>query len=87
MTETNEKTEKKQNRKSETDRLTESETSGEIGFLFFLLPQCISPFPIQVICHLVHLLLLLCSDGHHSGLMLLLLGFNLFLQIHSGAQI
>lgn len=45
-----------------------------------LLPQCVSPFLLQVVCHLVHLLLLLSPDGHHSGLMLLPLGLDFLLK-------
>lgn len=53
----------------------------------FFLPQCISPFLVQVICHLVHLLFLFRSDGHHSGVMLLSLGLDLLLQTEIGAHI
>lgn len=53
---------------------------GSRGRSLSLLPQRISPFLVQVVCHLVHLLLLLCPDGHDSGIVLLLLGLNLLLQ-------
>lgn len=54
---------------------------------FVLLPQCVSPFLLQVVCHLVHLLFLLSSDGHHSGLVLLFLGLDLLLQTQTGAPV
>lgn len=51
------------------------------------LPQCLSPFVVQLIGHLVHLLFLLRSDGHHSGVMLLSLGLDLLLQTQRAARI
>lgn len=69
--------EKNKTSASGTDKQT-TRARHEAGVV--LLPQCVSPFLLQVVCHLVHLLLLLSPDGHHSGLMLLPLGLDFLLK-------